>query len=153
MIIRKKTRELSKKHVNKKLIFKLRRLAIVFIFITSIIFYDLFKGYINPLLAFAGIVSGILIGTLIGKFSNIYWHEETSKVISKWDKATIGILILYLLFSFSKRWIFGHWIKGASLTAFSFSLACGIMAGRIISIRKQIREILRKQGILYAKRA
>lgn len=148
MIIRKKTRELSRKHVNKKLIFKLRRLAIVFLIISVIISYEVLSGVIHPLLAIGGLVSGYSIGALLGRFSNIHWHEETGKVISKWNKITIAILIIYLCFTFSKRWIFGHWLQGSMLTAFSFSLASGIMMGRIISIRKQIREILRARGYL-----
>lgn len=151
MIIRKKTRELSRKHVNKKLIFKLRRLAIVFLIISVIIIYDVLSGVIHPLLALAGILAGYGIGWLLARFSNIHWHEQTGKVISKWNRITIVILILYLTFTFSKTWIFGHWLHGSMLTAFSFSLASGIMTGRIISIRKQIRGILRERGYLKGK--
>lgn len=152
MIIRKKTREVSKKHVQKKLIFKLRRLALVFLIITSIIVYDVLSGIINPLLALAGIICGFGIGSLLGKYSNVHWHEETGKVISKWNRITIVILVVYLSFAFSKKWIFGHWLHGAALTSFSFSLASGIMTGRIISIRKQIRGILRERGYLYPRK-
>jgi hypothetical protein len=152
MIIRKKTRELSKKHVNKKLIFKLRRLAVFFVIITSIILFDIFKGFINPFLALAGIITGFSIGTFLGRYSNIHWHEETGKVISRWNTITIIILVAYLAFAFSKRWIFGHWIHGPALTAFSFSVACGVMTGRIVSIRKQIRGILKERGLLEASR-
>jgi hypothetical protein len=148
MIIRQKTRELSKKHVHRKLVFKLRRLAVVFLVIATIIIYDISKGVINPLLAIGGICLGYSIGMLLGRFANIHWHEETSKVISKWNRITIIILVLYLSFAFSKKWFFGHWIHGPALTAFSFSIAAGIMTGRIISMRKQIRKILRERGHL-----
>ncbi|HEX8547133.1 MAG TPA: hypothetical protein VF691_09245 [Cytophagaceae bacterium] len=126
----------------------MRRLALFFVIIAIIIGYDIFKGIIHPFLAFAGALTGFIIGTVLAKFSNIYWHEETATVISKWNKITIAILVIYLTFAFSKRWIFGHWLHGETLTAFSFSLASGIMTGRIISIRKQIREILRERGYL-----
>ncbi|MBC8053969.1 MAG: hypothetical protein H7Y13_12960 [Sphingobacteriaceae bacterium] len=148
MIIRKKTRELSKKHVNRRLIFKLRRLALVFFIITSIITYNILTGIIHPLLALTGIVIGFFIGSLLGRFSNIHWHEETGKVISKWNNITVAVLVIYLAFAFSKSWIFGHWLQGPILTVFSLSLASGVMTGRIISIRKQIRGILRERGYL-----
>jgi hypothetical protein len=150
MIIRRKTRAVSKKHVNKKLIFKLRRLAVFFMIVTSVIIFDIYKGFINPLLALAGIIAGVLIGSFLGKYSNIHWHEETGKVISRWNAITVIIIVTYLSFAFSKRWIFGHWIHGEALTAFSFSLACGVLTGRIVSIRKQIRGILRERGLLKA---
>jgi Na+/H+ antiporter NhaC len=153
MIIRKKTREVSKKHVHKKLIFKLRRLALVFFVITTIIVYDVLSRVINPLLALTGVLMGFFIGSLLGRYSNVHWHEETGKVISKWNRITIAVLIIYLSFAFSKKWIFGHWLQGPVLTAFSFSLASGIMTGRIISIRKQIRSILRERGHLSSGKA
>ena len=152
MIIRKKTRELTRRHVNKKLIFKLRRLAIVFIIVPAVIFYNLIQGILHPFLALIGISIGFIIGTIVGRFSNIHWHEETGKVISTWNRITVSILILYLAFAFSKKWIFGHWIHGPALSAFSFSVATGVLTGRIISIRKQIREILRERGHLERKK-
>ena len=151
MIIRKKTRDISRRHVNKKLTFKLRRLAVVFIVVIAIIFYNLIQGIIHPSLVLIGIVSGFIIGSIMGRFSNIYWHEETSKVISNWNRITVTILILYLAFAFSKNWIFGHWIHGPALSAFSISVASGVLTGRIISIRKQIRGILREKGYLKTK--
>jgi len=148
MIIRRKTREISKKYVNKKLLSKLRRFAIMFLIITTIIIYDIIIGTITPLLALGGILSGYLIGSLLGRYSNIHWHEETGEVISRWNRISITFLIIYLAFALSKRWIFGHWIHGPTLTAFSFSLVSGIMTGRILSMRKQIRSILREKGYL-----
>jgi hypothetical protein len=132
------------------LVFKLRRLAVFLVIMASIMIFNIYKGYINPFLAIAGILAGFLIGTVLGKYSNIHWHEETSKVVSKWNTITVIILIIYLAFTFSKRWILEHWIHGHALTAFSFSLACGVIAGRIVSIRKQIRGILKERGLLKA---
>jgi len=151
LIIRQKTKEVSRLYVERKLVFKLRRLAVVLIIISAIIGYDVLKSYINPLLAVAGIALGFYLGSFVGRYSNIHWHEETSKVISRLDRISIVILVLYLAFSFSKKWIFGHWIHGLTLTAFSFSIAAGVMAGRILTMRKQIREILRDKGFLPKK--
>ena len=148
MIIRKKTREISKRYVNRKLILKLRRLAAIFLIIILVIAYDIFKDIINPALALAGIGLGVFIGSIVGKYSNIHWHEETSTVISRWNKISIAVLIIYIAFAASKKWIFGHWLHGSTLTAFSFSLAAGVMTGRIASMRKQIRKILREKGYL-----
>jgi len=151
LIIRQKTKEVSRLYVERKLVFKLRRLAVVLIIISGIIGYDIFKSYINPLLALAGLALGFYLGVFVGRYSNIHWHEETCKVIARLDRISIVILVLYLTFSFSKKWIFGHWIHGTSLTAFSFSIAAGVMTGRMLTTRKQIREILRDKGLLEKK--
>lgn len=111
----------------------------------------MYNYFINPLLIVLGIMGGFVIGSVVGRYSNIHWHEETSKVVSKIDKISIIILILYITFSFSKKWFFGHWIHGPALSALSFSIAAGVMAGRILTIRKQIRGILIERGHLKKK--
>ena len=151
MIIRKKTREIRKKYVQKKLVFRLRRFAVVLIILVVIISYDIFTLIINPLLALVGIGMGSAIGSFVGRYANIHWHEETGKVIAKLDRTGIVVLILSLSFSLTRRWIFSHWIHGAALPAFSSSVAAGVMTGRLIIIRKQVREILRNKGILPPK--
>jgi len=132
-------------------VFRLRRFAIVLIVLLGIITYDIFASIINPLLVVCGIVGGFAIGSFTGRYANVHWHEETGKVIAKLNKAGIIVLVLSLSFSFSRRWIFGHWIHGAALPAFSSSVAAGLMTGRLITIRKQIREILRDKGLLPPK--
>lgn len=148
MIIRKKTKEISNKFVQRKLVFRLRRLAIVLIILLGIICYDIFLKHANALFALSGIVGGYLLGTFLGSYANIHWHEESEKVIAKLDRVGIIVLILSICFSLSRRWILGHWVNGIQLSVISLGIAAGTMSGRIITIRKQIREILRGKGLL-----
>lgn len=141
-------KRIAKQHVHRKLIYRLRMFLVIFVIMTSIIIYDIFSQIIGLPLAFSGISLGIVTGYLAGRISNIVWHEETSKVIARMDRMGFVFLALYLSFSVSRRWIFGHWIHGATLTAFSFSMAAGIMAGRLWSTRSQIRNILKDQGLI-----
>jgi hypothetical protein len=116
LIVRRKTREVARKYVHRKLIFRLRRFALTGTIIYVIIGYDVFKGIITFPLSFTGILLGFLVGKFMGRYANVHWHEETDQVISKLDRAGIIVLIVYLLFSFSRRWFFGHWIHGPALT-------------------------------------
>ncbi|WP_207535404.1 hypothetical protein [Desertivirga arenae] len=151
MIIRRKTRDISKKYVQRKLVFRLRRFAIVLSILAGIIIYDIFISIINPLLVLVGISLGFAIGSFTGRYANVHWHEVTGKVMAKLDRAGIIVLILSICFSLSRRWIFGHWIHGAALPAFSSSIAAGVLTGRMLAIRKQVREILRDKGLLPPK--
>jgi hypothetical protein len=136
----------SKEFVDKKLIFRLRMFAVIFTIMIGIISYDVINGIIGILLALSGIAMGLIIGYIKGHLSNITWHPERNKVITQIDTIGIITLIIYLSFSLSKKWIFGHWIHGPALTAFSFSTVSGIMAGRVFSMRFQIKDILKERG-------
>lgn len=141
-------RKIAREHVHRKLVFRLRMFLVIFMVMISIIGYDIFSKIIGYPLAITGIGLGFVTGYLAGRISRIVWHEETSKVIARMDKMGFVFLALYLAFSLSRRWIFGHWIHGAALTAFCFSVAAGIMAGRLMSTRTQIRNILKDQGLI-----
>lgn len=141
-------KKIARQHVHRKLIYRLRMFVVIFVVMMGIIIYDIISQIIGFPLAVSGISLGIITGYLAGRISNIVWHEETSKVVARMDTMGFVFLALYLSFSISRRWIFGHWIHGATLTAFSFSMAAGIMAGRLWSTRSQIRNVLKDQGLI-----
>lgn len=136
----------SKEFVDRKLIFRMRMFAVIFTIMIGIILYDMITGVIGILLALGGIAVGLVIGYARGHLSNIKWHAERNKVITQIDTIGVVTLLVYLSFSFSKKWIFGHWIHGPALTAFSFSTVSGIMAGRFFGMRFQIKDILKERG-------
>lgn len=136
--------------VHRKLLFRLRRLAIIFIIITAILIYEISQHYIAGYLAWFGFLLGILIGLLIGRrMHNISWDAETNKAVTKMDRLGIIILILYILFAISRHWILSHWLQGYALTAFSLSIAAGGMLGRLWTTRQRIRQVLKEEGFLY----
>ena len=129
-----------KQFVHGKLLFRLRRLAIIFIIISAILIYEISKNYITGYLAAFGFVMGILIGLLFAKrMHNISWDVETNKAVTKMDRIGILILVLYLLFAISRHWIFSYWFQGNALTAFCMSIAAGGMLGRLWSTRQKIK--------------
>ncbi|MEO8795036.1 MAG: hypothetical protein ABI390_06180 [Daejeonella sp.] len=115
---------------------------------SGIITYDILNSVISAPLAFAGILVGTTVGFARGRLTNIIWNDESGKVISRMDRLGILVLIIYLPFTIFKKWIFGYWIHGPVLTAFTFSFVAGALCGRIFSMRRKIRKLLKIQGIL-----
>src|SRR5437870_9981219 len=111
------------KYVHRKLLFRLRRLAIIFIIIIGVLIYEISHNYIAGYLAAIGFVMGIGIGLLVSyRMHTISWDVETNKAVTKMDRLGIIILVLYLVFAISRHWIFSHWFEGYTLTAFSLSV-------------------------------
>ncbi len=79
---------------------------------------------------------------------HISWDAETSQAVTHMDRLGIIILIAYLIFAFSRSWIFSHWFHGYGLTAFSLSIGAGGMLGRLYTMRQRIRQVLKEEGIL-----
>ncbi|MEO6327889.1 MAG: hypothetical protein ABIO55_03115 [Ginsengibacter sp.] len=139
--------------VHKKLLFRLRRLAVIFLIITGVLIYELSHDYIAGYMAAAGFILGFLIGLLVShRMHNISWDSETTKAVSKMDKVGIIILVVYILFAMGRKWIFGHWLEGYALTAFTLSVSAGGMLGRLWNTRQKVREILKKEGFLHLKK-
>lgn len=141
-------KRLPKQHIDKKLIFRLRMFLLILTAMCGIVIYDVVTEAIGWLLVLTGIAVGVVLGYAVGYLSEVRWHEETSKVIGRMDKIGGVALVLYMLFSISRRWIFGHWIHGPALTAFSFSIVLGVMLGRFLSTRIKIVRILKDEGLL-----
>ena len=139
--------------VQRKLLFRLRRLAIIFLLITGVVIYEVSQNYIAGYIAVDGFMVGMIIGLLVAKrMHNISWDADTNKAVTKMDHLGIIILVLYLLFAISRRWIFSYWLQGYALSAFSLSVSAGGMLGRLWTTRQKIRQILKQEGFLHPKK-
>lgn len=95
-----------------------------------------------------GFFVGALIGAAFTRRKKILWEDETSLVIAKMDRIGIILLAVYIPYVIFRHQLLGHWFYGHELTAFSFSLAAGSTAGRVLSMRTQIRQVLKRQKLL-----
>jgi F0F1-type ATP synthase membrane subunit c/vacuolar-type H+-ATPase subunit K len=138
------------KFVHRKLLFRLRRLVVIFLIILSILIYEISHNYIAAYLAIAGFGVGYIIGNLVSRRMHIIsWDAATTKAVTKMDRIGIIILVAYIIFALTRHWIFSYWFTGYGLTAFSLSVGAGGMLGRLWNTRKKIREILKREGYLY----
>ena len=139
--------------VQRKLLFRLRRLAIIFLLITGVVVYEVSQNYLAGYIAVDGFMVGMIIGLLVARrMHTISWDADTNKAVTKMDHLGIIILVLYLLFAISRRWIFSHWLQGYALSAFSLSVSAGGMLGRLWTTRQKIRKILKHEGFLHPKK-
>lgn len=141
-------RAIAGKHLDRKLIFRLRIFVLIFMIMLGIITYDVFQHTIGIALAGGGLLLGVMIGFVAGRMYAVKWHEQANKVITQIDEIGVAILILYIAFSIFKGLIFGHWIHGPTLTAFTFSITCGVMLGRLFTIVRSIKNVLSDRGII-----
>jgi hypothetical protein len=140
-----KRRTYSKEFVHKKIVFRLRIFLVMFTIMLITGIYDASLSYITISKAITSLGSGILLGWVVGSASNVKWYEEPGKVMMKMDIISGLVLFLYLAFTIFKRRIFHEWFKGEELSAVILCLTAGIMAGRFLSIRKQVINVLKKQ--------
>jgi len=135
----------AKKHIDRKLIFRIRIFYVIGIILTGLMLYDVLEGIIGVELSLGGFLLGLFLGFIATRMFIIHWHEESAKVVSRFDTFGIIIMLFYMAFSVSRAWLFGHWIHGSILTAFTYSILAGIMIGRIVGMRLKIKNILSKQ--------
>jgi len=109
--------------------------------------YDVLEGIIGIELSLGGFILGLFLGFIATRMFIIHWHEERAKVVSRFDTIGIFVILFYVAFSASRTWLFGHWIHGPILTAFTYSILAGIMIGRIAGMRLKMKNILSEQCI------
>jgi hypothetical protein len=148
MILTSAKNKHARQFVERKLVLRLRIFFVVLILLLGIIIYEVSTGYIPLIKAMAGFSIGILTGVVFSRRKKIFWEEETSMVIARMDRIGIILLIIYIVYTiFRHKWL-AYWFYGHELTAFSFSLAAGTMAGRLFNMRRQIRRVLKHKKIL-----
>ncbi|MEO8861287.1 MAG: hypothetical protein ABI358_07680 [Ginsengibacter sp.] len=87
-------------YVHKKLLFRIRRLAIFFVIAIAILIFEISKNYLAGYLAISGFIFGFCIGYIVAKrMHKITWDEAADKVVGKMDRVGIIILVIYILFA------------------------------------------------------
>lgn len=148
MLLNSRKGKNAKQYVERKLIRRLRIFVVVFLILIVIIIYEISQQYLEASACVGAMMLGILSGALFVRRKRIYWQEETSQVIARMDRIGIALLVIYVLVSIARHLFLHNWLQGHRLTAFSLSLAAGAMLGRLLSIRSQIRQILKERDII-----
>lgn len=139
---RRQKRALAKKHVDRRLLIRLRLFAVIILLIASVVLYDVLVGQIAPGLAALGLGIGTAVGFVAGRMFKILWHDEAQKVVSRLDKIGVIILLLYIAVEVGRKAFFGHWLAGAQLNAFSLAFLGGALLGRLLVMARGIRKVL-----------
>ncbi|AMM51987.1 hypothetical protein TH61_13465 [Rufibacter sp. DG15C] len=135
------------RHLHRKLLMRLFMFTCISTLMLLLVGYHVYTQHISFLLASGGLVLGEAIGLLVGNLSTIEWQEESSKIIARFDRISVLTLLCYLVFTFSKKWVFGHWIHGDMLSAFTYAILFGVMTGRLFYMRRKVLRILNDRGL------
>jgi hypothetical protein len=136
------------KYIHSRLLVQLIIFAVISIIMLGIVGYDISVRNISLALAGVGILIGLCIGFAAGRMFAIKWHEDTEKVIIGMDKTSVLIIVIYIAFRILGNQLFGQFLHGSALTAFTYCTLGGIMIGRFFSMTRSITKILKKQNIL-----
>ena len=122
--------------------------GLILVLMTGTLVYEMYTSQIKLLWALLGLGLGSVVGVVIGRVFRIQWHPEQEQVVGNLDLIGIVVLVLYISFSLFRHWIFAHWFKGVVLTAFTVSFVEGAMIGRILRMRRDIKNVLIEEGKL-----
>lgn len=142
----KERRSHAKQYIDKKLLMRTRIFCVMVVVMLGVVIVSMVETHINTWLAFVGIAGGFIIGLIAGRMFDIRWHPEASQVVGRLDRLGLVILILYIVFSISRNWIFGHWIHGPTLTSFTLAFVLGAILGRVTTTIKNIKKVLSEKA-------
>lgn len=129
--------------VSRRLRTRLSLFLVIGIAILCFILYDVFDGALPYWLAVVALAIGGAVGFLLGRVRSVKRHEKTNEIVSELDVAGIAAIVLYIAFDASRDWIFGHWIQGPALSAFTLAILSGALFGRFLGMRMSINRLLR----------
>lgn len=135
-------------HVDKKLKFRLRLYFIIAIVMLSIVFYDIFKNILSIEFALIATGIGIAVGVISARMSNISWNKDANKIATSLDKFGVIFTGIYIVFAVFRQQLIGLFVHGPIVGAISFSIAAGVMIGRVVGTRGAILKILEEQKII-----
>jgi len=139
-------KDLSGRNVAPKLRKRLWMFLVIAVVILGFIVNDVITGTLSWWLAILGVALGTAVGIALGRMVTIRWHETDEHAISQLDTIGYVAIGLYLLFALTREWLFGHWLQGPALTAFTLSVLSGALFGRLLGMLVNIRRLLEGRG-------
>lgn len=137
-----KSKSSTVKLIDPRLIKRLRIYVIIMIIMLMVIIYEILRGSFNIAWAVGGILVGLGVGILVSRMYRLSWDDETNNVIGRIDWIGSVILVLYLIFVFTRTYYLSYWVQGTPLIALVFSITAGTMLGRVMSTEHGIKKIL-----------
>jgi len=85
---------------------------------------------------------GITLGTILSRIQNVSWDNKGKQIIKNFDLFGGLLLFFLILFNIFKNDIVHEFIHLKHISAIVYALNAGLMFGRILRIRFQIKKIL-----------
>lgn len=148
MLLNSRSGKNAKDFVERKLLLRLKLFFAVFALLIVVISYEVIREHIRGVTAIGAMMIGMMVGAIFVRRKRIYWEEDTSRVIARMDRVGIILLVLYVALAIIRHVVLDHWVHGNQLIGFTLSVAAGTMLGRLLTMRSQIRQILKEKNII-----
>lgn len=148
MLKHKKKLKKLHRHIDKKIVFRARLYAIIFIIMLLFLLRDIFQGIISPQFFFAGLSLGVTLGVLASRMFQLSWDKDNKRIIARLDSFGIVILVFYILFSFFRNDLITFFVHGPMVGAISLAVLTGSFFGQLLGMRNGIKGILQAEGII-----
>ena len=132
--------------MNKLVSVRIKRQLWFFVFLFSLFIFLTIQHFIQdhiplkfPVFAF---FIGIILGAVLSRIQNISWDNKGKQIIKNFDLFGGLLLFFLILFNIFKNDIVHKFIHLNHISAIVYALNAGLMLGRILRIRNQIRKIL-----------
>ena len=116
----------------------------IFIFLFFLFVFLTIQHYIHdniPLkLSFLAFFIGIILGVALSRIQNISWDNNRKQIIKNFDLFGELLLFFLVLFNIFKNDIVHEFIHLNHISAIVYALNAGLMLGRILRIRLQIKK-------------
>ncbi len=140
-----KNKEFIYQHIDSRIIRRLRIYVLVLLILLVVILFELIQGNFTINIILLGILIGLGVGIISSRTYRLSWDSETDNVISRMDWIGAVILILYLIFIFTRVDLLERWIHGNPLFAIVISITAGTMLGRLVTTRHEVAKILKSR--------
>lgn len=121
---------------------RVRIFGVVFLLLAVAYGVAILSNPLNPFAAAVVPVVGLGVGVIVGRMYRISWDAEASAVIGNIDWIGGIVLVVYLVFAFSRERLVGQWIDDATdVTTLVLGLTAGVMLGRVLAMRRSILRV------------
>jgi hypothetical protein len=131
-----------RKYAHWRLQLRLIFYVIIAASILGIGMYHIVRGDIPVVYPTMGLIAGMILGVIVSRMFHITWDHQAQMVISRLDAMGIVILILYILLELNREQVVRYFINNDYTISISFALLAGIMVGRVIGIRRKVKQVL-----------
>jgi len=132
--------------MNKLVSVRIKRQHWFFIFLFFLFVFLTIQHYIHdniplklPVFAF---LIGVVLESILSRIQNVSWDNKGKQIIKKFDLFGGLLLFFLILFNIFKNKIVHEFIHIEHISAIVYALNAGLMLGRILRMRYQIKNIL-----------
>lgn len=142
---RQARKALARKHLDRKIRFRLRLYALIFVVLLVVVAVELaLIGAWAILPALACLAGGIVAGRIASRMFRLEWDAAAKNVVGKVDVVGGVILLAYIAFTVFRGRIVGMWVPASIAGTCSLAVLAGAMFGQVIGTVGGIKDLVER---------